>query len=188
MTGRDFFAGVPWTGVSQEMEGELVPAMPLRPMPKLLGGSSKLAKLAEERRRKAEAAKQEPVETEAKKAASALDRLTLGNKAVQKENNHPAEPAEPRKYPNRKKREPTPPPHEPEPEPEVEEQEELPNLKASPTDFGKTLSRSPFHGSLSSQMNLQDLLGSPADMDAFNDPSPDDRVSHAQSGSRGLSK
>lgn len=165
-----------------------MPAAPLRPMPKLLGGSSKLAKLAEERRRKAEAAKQEPVEAETKKAANALDRLTLGGSSVQKENNQPTTQAEPRKYPMRKKREPTPPPQESEPEPEVEEREELPDLKAPPTDFGRTLSRSPVYGSLGAQMNLQDLLGSSANVDAFQDPSPDDRVSHAQSASRGLNK
>lgn len=188
MSGRDWFANVPWTGVPKNVEGELVPAIPPRPMPKLLGGSSKLAKLAEERRKKAEAAKQEPAEAQTKKAASALDRLTLGSSTGQKENQQPPNQAEPRKYPSRKRREPTPPPKAPEPEPEIEEHEELPDLKASPTDFGRTLSRSPTCGSLSAQMNLQDLLGSSTRMDAFKDPSPDDRVSHAQSGSKGLSK
>jgi len=188
MSGRDWFADVPWTGIPQKLEGELVLAIPPRPMPRLLGGSSKLAKLAEERRRKAEAAKQGPVETETRKATSALDRLALGNSAGQKENAQPIPHVEPRKYPMRKKREPTPPPKEPEPELEVEEQEELPDLKASPTAFGKTLAKGAGHGSLGMQINLQDLLGSRANSNAFNDPSPDDRVSHAQSGSKGLNK
>lgn len=149
-----------------------------------------MAKLAEERRKKAEAIRQgsAPSSTtdETKKAASALDRLTLGKSADQEENSAPT-PPEPRKYPTRKRRESTPPPPEPEPEPE-EEQEQLPDIKAPPTAFGRAISTCAITGRADRPMSLQDMLGSAARTDAFQNPSPDDVVSRAQGGSKGLSK
>lgn len=173
------------------MTGDLVPSQPQRPAPKLLGGSSKLAKLAEERRKKAEASRQgstpTSTESETRKTTSALDRLTLGKQTEQKENEAPVPAPEPRKYPTRKRREQTPPPPEPEPEPE-EEKEQLPDLRAPPTAFGRAISTCPINGHLSNTMSLQDMLGSSTKADAFENPSPDDVVSRAQSGSKGLSK
>jgi elongation factor 1 alpha-like protein len=168
-----------------------VPSQPFRPTPKLLGGSSKLAKLAEERRRKAEAIRQgsaQPSETETKKTTSALDRLTLGRSTEQKENTPPQPPQEPRKYVPRKRRESTPPPTEPAPEPQEEEKEQLPDLRAPPTAFGRAISTCPTTGGAMSPMTVQDLLGATARTDAFQNPSPDDVVSRAQGGSKGLKK
>lgn len=186
-----WFANVSWSDVPSDMEGHLVPCQPCRPAPQLLGGSSKLAKLAEERRKKAEAVKQgstQPSESETKKATSALDRLTLGKSTDQKENASPNPPPEPRKYVPRKRRESTPPPPEPEPEPQEEEKEPLPDLRAPPTAFGRAISTCPNTGSAMSTMTVQDLLGATARTEAFQNPSPDDVVSHAQGGSKGLKK
>jgi elongation factor 1 alpha-like protein len=169
-----------------------VPSQPCQPTPKLLGGSSKLAKLAEERRKKAEAIRQgsaQPSESETKKTTSALDRLTLGKSTDQKENALPKPPQEPpRKYIPRKRRESTPPPPEPEPEPQEEEKEQLPDLRAPPTAFGRAISTCPNTRSAMSSMTVQDLLGATARTEAFQNPSPDDVVSRAQGGSKGLSK
>ncbi|KAM0723751.1 hypothetical protein Q7P37_000741 [Cladosporium fusiforme] len=188
--GGGWFSNVSWSAVPSHMTGDLIPSQPQRPTPKLLGGSSKLAKLAEERRKKAEAARHgtaQPTESETKKTTSALDRLTLGNSAEQKDNTIPEPSPEPRKYVSRKKREPTSPPAEPEPEPE-EEQEQLPDLRAPPTAFGRAISTCPITGNLSNPMSLQDMLGSATKADAFQNPSPDDVVSRAQTtGSSGNS-
>jgi len=186
-----WFANVSWSNVPSDMEGNLVPFQSVRPTPKLLGGSSKLAKLAEERRKKAEAAKQgsgQPSESETNKTTSALDRLTLGRSAEQKENAPPKPPQEPRKYIPRKRRESTPPPPEPEPEPQEEEREQLPDLRAPPTAFGRAISTCHNTSSAMSPMTVQDLLGASAKTEAFQNPSPDDVVSRAQGGSKGLSK
>lgn len=173
------------------MTGDLVPSQPGRPSPKLLGGSSKLAKLAEERRKKAEAIRQESAQSstgeETRKTTSALDRLTLGKSTDPKGNAAPIAPPEPRKYPARKRKESTPPPPEPEPEPE-EEQEPLPDLRAPPTAFGRAIATCPLTGNLKAPMSVQDMLGSAGRSEAFQNPSPDDVVSRAQSGSKGLGK
>lgn len=183
-----WFANVSWDCVPNDMAGDLVPTGSKRPAPKLLGGSSKLAKLAEERRRKAEAAKQgSSVDAETKKATSALDRLTLDKTGEQGGSQQAAPTPEPRKYPARKKREPTPPPAEPEPESEPEK-EQLPDLRAPPTAFGRAISTCPHTGALSTFMTVSDMLGSTTAPDAFQNPSPDDVVSHAQGGSKGLNK
>lgn len=186
-----WFANVSWSSVPDNLVGDLVPSQPQRPSPRLLGGSSKLAKLAEERRKKAEAIRQgsaQPsADSETKKTTSALDRLTLGKSTDQKEVASPIPAPEPRKYISRKRRESTPPPPQPEPEPE-EIQEQLPDLRAPPTAFGRAISTCPMTGSSKKPMSLQDMLGSRGRMEAFQDPSPDDRVSRAQSGSKGLNK
>lgn len=186
-----WFANISWSSVPSNVVGNLVPSQPARPTPKLLGGSSKLAKLAEERRKKAEAIRQGSAQTsteaETKKTTSALDRLTLGRSSDQKENAASTPPPEPRKYPGRKRRESTPPPPEPEPEPE-EEQEPLPDLRAPPTAFGRTMTSCHAAGNTRAPMSIQDMLGSAGRMEAFQNPSPDDVVSRAQSGSKGLSK
>ena len=166
------------------MIGSLVPAEPFRQPPRLLGGSSKLAKLAEERRRKAAAGQS----TEAKPdtTVSALDRLSKPKDP--KENDRPAPVAEPRRYPVRKKRELTPPPAPPEPEPLPEEEKvQLPDLRASPSAFARTLSISPIASAMR-PMTLQDLLGGLDVTKAFNEPSPDDKVMHAQQHSKGLNR
>jgi elongation factor 1 alpha-like protein len=186
-----WFANVSWSSVPSDLVGNLEPSQPARPTPRLLGGSSKLAKLAEERRKKAEAIRQGSAQTsteaETKKTTSALDRLTLGKSTEQKENAAPTPPPEPRKYPARKRRESTPPPPEPEPEPE-EEQEPLPDLRAPPTAFGRTMTTGHAAGNTRAPMSIQDMLGSAGRTEAFQNPSPDDVVSRAQSGSKGLSK
>lgn len=186
-----WFANISWSSVPSDLVGSLVPSQPERPTPKLLGGSSKLAKLAEERRKKAEAMRQSSAqpstENETRKTTSALDRLTLGKSTDQNENTAPIPPPEPRKYPARKRRESTPPPPEPEPEP-VEEQESLPDLRAPPTAFGRAIVTCRSTGSSNAAMSVQDMLGSAGGTEAFQNPSPDDVVSRAQGGSQGLSK
>ena len=186
-----WFTNVSWSSVPGDLVGNLVPAEPMRPAPKLLGGSSKLAKLAEERRKKAEAIRQgsaQPsVESETKKTTSALDRLTLGNSSDQKENAATIPPPEPRKYVARKRKESTPPPPEPEPEP-VEDQEPLPDLRAPPTAFGRAMTTCHASANPNAPMSIQDMLGSAGKTEAFQNPSPDDVVSRAQGGSKGLSK
>jgi len=179
MSARDWFLDVPWTNVPAEMAGDLV--APARSMPKLLGGSSKLAKLAEERRKKAAAAAAPATNG----ALSSLDRLSKPKDA--KENEAPLPKAEPKKYPIRKKREPTPPPKEPSPPP-PEPEEEKPDLRASPTEFGRTLSISPPYGHNTRNMTLKDMLGSEVAEDPFKGPSPDDTVLRAQQYSKGLAK
>lgn len=164
------------------MEGDLVPAYPNIPRPRLLGGSSKLARLAEERRKKA-AAQQLPPAAPAG-ALSSLDRLSKSKDV--KENVEPAVQPAPRKYPIRQKREPTPPPKEPSPVPE-EQKEELPDLRASPTMFGKTLSTS-LPQAERQILAFDDLFKSSSAGDAFAGPSPDDAVLRAQQHSKGLSK
>ncbi|KAI7537583.1 elongation factor EF-1 alpha subunit, partial [Hortaea werneckii] len=156
-----------------------------RPSPKLLGGSTKLAKLAEERRRKAASETKEAPSPASTSALSSLDRLSKPREAS-KENETPEPKPEPKKYPIRKKREPTPPPKEPTPPP-PEPEEELPDLRASPTEFGMTLSTSPTNGIHGPQMTLKDMLGDSKDAeDPFKGPSPDDVVFKAQGHSKGM--
>lgn len=187
VSAADWFQGTPWNAIPSAVEGCLVPAEPTRPMPKLLGGSSKLVKLAEERRRKAAAATaNEPSSPAANPALSSLDRLSKFKDS--KENETPVPKAEPKKYPMRKKREPTPPPKEPSPPP-PEPEEEKPDLRASPTSFGQALSTSPSQGRFSSNMTLGDMLGPEvSEDDPFKGPSPDDTVLRAQGHSKGLAK
>ncbi|KAK3115516.1 hypothetical protein LTR53_005052 [Teratosphaeriaceae sp. CCFEE 6253] len=122
--------------------------------PRLLGGSSKLAKLAEERRKKAAATTQSATSAS---GLSSLDRLTKPRDA--KENDVALLMAEPRKYPIRKKREPTPPPREPTPPPPAEPVEEKPDLKASPTIFASTLSSTLARGHTPAPTTLGSLMG-----------------------------
>jgi len=164
------------------MQGHLVPLHKL-PRPQLLGGSSKLAKLAEERRKKAAASPSTPISSST--GLSALDRLS---KPVSNDENtaHQTK-IEARKYPIRKKKEPTPPP--PEPEPEVEEPvEEAPDLRASPTQFGETLATIPRQTSGSDVVPFKDLPDSRTDHDPFQEPSPDDTILRAQQRSKALTK
>ena len=104
-----------------------------------------------------------------------------------KENEPLAVKNEAKKYPIRKKREPTPPPREPTPPP-AEPEEEMPNLRSSPTAFGRTLSISPSISSTSTNVTLSDVLGRPCGEDPFKGPSPDDTVLRAQQHSKGLGK
>ncbi|KAI7601242.1 hypothetical protein KC346_g12909, partial [Hortaea werneckii] len=129
MSAADWFRDVPWSDVPSEIQGHLEPSLPARPSPKLLGGSTKLAKLAEERRRKAASETKEAPSPASSSALSSLDRLSKPRE-VAKENESPQPRPEPKKYPIRKKREPTPPPKEPTPPP-PEPEEELPDLRAS---------------------------------------------------------
>ena len=176
----DWFRGVPWSNVPPEMEGHLVPVLPSVPRPKLLGGSSKLAKLAEERRKKAATS---PMPAPAPAGAlSSLDRLSKPKDT--KENMKPQAKPEPKKYPIRKKQEPAPPPREPTPPPQ-EPVDVGPDLRASPTAFGRTLSSSPSSISAMSTMAVKDMLNSPATDDPFKGPSPDDAALRAQQNSKG---
>ncbi|KAK5125017.1 hypothetical protein LTR85_001208 [Meristemomyces frigidus] len=179
----DWFRDVPWTHIPPEMEGRIVPEEPAMPMPKLLGGSSKLAKLAEERREKAAAAANVAQIPAPNGVLSSLDRLSKPQDT--KENDTPQPKAEPKKYPIRKKREPTPPPKEPTPPP-PEPEEEKPDLRASPTGFGRTLASSQLSGHRAASMTLKDMLGSEITEDPFKGPSPDDTVLRAQQHSKGL--
>ena len=182
LSSSTWFRDVPWSGVPCGMQGHLIPLHTL-PRPQLLGGSSKLAKLAEERRKRAAASPSTP--TSSSTGLSALDRLS---KSVSNEENTAPQPKiEARKYPIRKKREPTPPP--PEPESEVEEPvEEVPDLRASPTQFGETLATTPRQTSGSDVLPLKDLLDSRTDHDPFQEPSPDDTILRAQQRSKALNK
>ena len=187
MSAADWFRDIPWSDVPSEIQGHLEPSLPARPSPKLLGGSTKLAKLAEERRRKAASEVKEAPSPASTSALSSLDRLSKPRE-VAKENETPEPRPEPKKYPIRKKREPTPPPKEPTPPP-PEPEEELPDLRASPTEFGMTLSTSPTNGIHGPQMTLKDMLGDSKDEDdPFKGPSPDDVVFKAQGHSKGMNK
>ncbi|PPJ53349.1 hypothetical protein CBER1_00948 [Cercospora berteroae] len=185
MSAADWFRGVPWTNVPAESIGQLVAAQPARPEPRLLGGSSKLAKLAEERRRKAAVATQQPASTTGTSSISGLDRLSKPKEA--KENDRPIAKEEAKKYPIRRKRSPTPPPREPSPPP-PEPEEEVPDLRSSPTAFGHTLAKSDREAPASKQLTLRDLFGSGYSLDTFAAPSPDDTVLRAQKSSKGLNK
>lgn len=184
-SGRDWFKDVSWSSLPLDIRGELVPALPMPPPPKLLGGSSKLAKLAEERRKKAALATASPSPEVPNGSLSSLDRL--GKPKNTKENVPPPTATAPRKYPSRPKREPTPPPREPTPEPE-EPKEELPDLRAPPTAFGQTLSRSLPNVGISNNEALTDLMRSMSVEDPFTGPSPDDTVMRAQGQSKGINK
>ncbi|KAK4954350.1 hypothetical protein LTR10_007781 [Elasticomyces elasticus] len=177
----NWFHDVPWT-LPFERQSHLVPAVLLY-RPRLLGGSSKLAKLAEERRKKAAATAAGGSSIDGD--LSSLDRLTKPRES--KENDAPSSVAEPRKYPIRKKREPTPPPKEPTPPPSTEPEEEKPDLRASPTAFARTLSTNPMQGRTATAPTLADLLGTEHSEDPFKGPSPDDTVLKAQQRSKGRS-
>jgi elongation factor 1 alpha-like protein len=179
--GSDWFSGVPWSNVPPEMEGNIVPLYPDALRPLLLGGSSKLAKLAEERRKKAAAASSPVPAPDG--ALTSLDRLSKPKDP--KENVKPPTKAEPKKYPIRKKSEPAPPPPKEPPPPPIDPKDELPDLRASPTAFGRTLSSSPPQSS-KADTALRDLLGSISEQDPFKGPSPDDAVLRAQQNSKGL--
>ncbi|KAK5113349.1 hypothetical protein LTR62_003448 [Meristemomyces frigidus] len=131
-----WFRDVPWI-LPEDKLHSLVPAMPFQ-RPVLLGGSSKLAKLAEERRKKATATS---IRANGNTSLSALDRLTKTKAFTENEKPVVEDTPERRKYPIRSKREPTPPPREPTP-PSVEREGEKPDLRALPTEFGYTLSTS----------------------------------------------
>lgn len=167
------------------MQGELYPAFPCE-RPKLLGGSSKLAKLAEERRKKASAS-QADAAAAPNGALSSLDRLSKAKDT--KENILPSAKPELRKYPLRQKREPTPPPKEASPEPK-QPKEDVPDLRASPTDFAKTMSvamNATQVGGAGEEV-LDGLLHSSSNDDPFKEPSPDDTVLRAQARSKGINK
>lgn len=181
LSAAEWFRDTPWTQVPSSMKGVLVPCEPLRPPPKLLGGSSKLAKLAEERRKKAAAANQAPTSG----TPNSLDRLSRSGET--KENNVPAPAPEPKKYPIRKKREPTPPPREPTPPP-TEVEEIKPDLRASPSAFGRALSTNFRQDWGAVNMPCKEILGSDIAEDPFKGPSPDDTVMNAQRHSKGLTK
>jgi elongation factor 1 alpha-like protein len=159
--------------------------VPIQPLPqlKLLGGSSKLAKLAEERRKKAAAAR--GAQSAPADSLSSLTRLSISSDA--KENEAPVPKAEPKKYPMRRKRSPTPPPREPTPPPQ-EPEEQLPDLRSSPTAFAQTFSTGSANPNGTSKMGLQDLFGSSYSFKVFEGPSPDDTVIQRQQGSKGLNK
>ena len=164
------------------MTGHIGPLSPELPRPRLLGGSSKLAKLAEERRKKAAAASSSPAPDG---ALSSLDRLSKPKDS--KENMKPQTKPEPKKYPIRKKSEPAPPPKEPTPPPQ-EPEEEVPDLRASPTAFGHALSTGRPGVAGSKDIAVRDLLGSSTIEDPFKEASPDDKVFRAQQGNKGLKK
>ncbi len=164
------------------MVGHIVSLYPDLPRPQLLGGSSKLAKLAEERRKKAATPSPSPAPDG---ALSSLDRLSKPRDP--KENVKPQIKSEPKKYPIRKKSEPAPPPREPTPPP-PEPAEEVPDLRASPTSFGRALSTGPPQTTKSRNIAVRDLLGSSTTEDPFKEASPDDKVLRAQQGSKGLTK
>nr|OQO21930.1 hypothetical protein B0A51_10446 [Rachicladosporium sp. CCFEE 5018] len=175
---ESWFHDVTWSHVPEAIVGDLI--IPTKRRPSMLGGSSKLAKLAEERKRKVEAAK-------VAATASSFDHLTLDGTHEQSKGRSPdTQPAaKTRKYPARRK-EPSPPPKLPEPEPEQEVKEALPDLRAPPTAFGHTLSRSSRNPDQRQTLQVHNVLGSSTSPDAFSGPSPDDIVTRAQGASRSL--
>ncbi|KAK0792781.1 hypothetical protein LTR75_011370 [Friedmanniomyces endolithicus] len=172
---RDWFRDVPWT-LPPGTQGHLVPAAPVY-RPRLLGGSSKLAKAAEERGKKAATTSAE--EFTANGASSSLDRPTKPKEP--KENKAPSTVDEPKNSPMREKRKPTPPPSS-------GLEEEMPDLRAEPTDFARTLSARPTPDTLPAAMSLLNLLGSERSEDPFKGPSPDGTVTKAQNRSKGMTK
>lgn len=183
---KNWFSDVSWGCIPPESQGVLLeaPCSNKRPAPVLLGGSSKLAKLAEERRKKAAGDQTAPATQDT--AFSSLDRLSKADKS--KENEAPAPQITAKKYPIRKKKEPSPPPREPTPPPESPK-EEVPDLRASPTEFARALSRGSESSAAGTRVSLEDIVGSMATVDeAFKGPSPDDVVTKAQSSSKGLVK
>lgn len=65
--------------------------------------------------------------------------------------------------------------------------EEGPDLRASPTSFGRALSAGE-QAARPAQMMLKDLMGDESPEDPFKGPSPDDAVMRAQGHSKGLAK
>ncbi|KAK0943482.1 hypothetical protein LTR29_005065 [Friedmanniomyces endolithicus] len=171
----NWFRDVPWT-LPPETQGHLVPAAPVY-RPRLLGGSSKLAKPTEERGKKLATAGVE--ESTADRASSSPDRPTKPKEP--KENEAPLTVGEPRKSPRSEKREPKPPPSS-------GLEEEMPDLRAQPTDFARTLSARPIPDTLPAAMSLLNLLGSERSEDPFKGPSPDGTVTKAQNRSKGMTK
>lgn len=184
-SAADWFRGTPWTGVPASMLSTFTPVQRL-PQVKLLGGSSKLAKLAAERRKKAAAARNAQAPSAPADSLSSLERLSVSRDA--KENESPAQPPEPKKYPMRRKRSPTPPPRDPAPPP-LEPEEDVPNLRSSPTAFAQALSTGTGSVNGRSKMDLRDLFGpNTSNFKVFDGPSPDDTVIQRQQGSKGLNK
>lgn len=185
MDAAEWFRGISWSYIPPERRGHLVPTCPSRPQLKLLGGSSKLAKLAEERRKKAAAAAAAAAEAPvtASGAFGSLDRLSRPKEP--KETELPVAKPEPKRYPIRKKRDPTPPPPEPIPR-APEPEEERPDIRASPTEFGLTLSTSPSQCQSIPHVTIKDILSPGISSGPFKGPSPDDVVMRSQRNSRGL--
>ncbi|QIX01894.1 hypothetical protein AMS68_007411 [Peltaster fructicola] len=146
---------VDWNNIPPHLVTTFTPERQQRPI-KLMGGSSKLAKLAEERRRKAESLKagvqDRTNEASVSTTVTSLDRLSL-NKAEKRPSDTPETQ---RRYPSKKKKEPTPPPAE-EPEPEVEPVEPLPDIRAEPSAFGRILS-SKTKLAAKGQLSVQDVF------------------------------
>jgi elongation factor 1 alpha-like protein len=164
------------------MEGVIIPAPDNRPWPKMLGGSTKLAKLAEERRRKAAAS--QGASGSATGSLSSLDRLSKPKDVV--ENKAPSPRIEMKRYPIRKK-EPSPPPKQPTPPP-IEPQETLPDLRSAPSAFGRTLAAGPPPSAAISATTLRNMLGVDTSAEPFSGPSPDDTILVAQKQSKGMAK
>lgn len=185
-SGANWFSGTPWTNVSPHIVGHIVSIEAPIPRLRLLGGSSKLAKLAEERRRKAAEGTTQTPQDKPQEASSSLDRLSKPKET--KENHPPGMKAEQKKYPIRRKKSPTPPPpSSPSPPPE-EPQEDLPDLRISPTAFGRTLSRGSDRSRGQRRMSMQAVFGPSYTPGSFDGPSPDDTVLKAQERSKGLNK
>ncbi|KAK3678520.1 hypothetical protein LTR78_001817 [Recurvomyces mirabilis] len=178
-TASDWFRDVAWTMPLQK-QASLVPSNHL-PRQMMLGGSSKLAKLAEERRKKGAASSSAANSTS---SLSSLDRLSKAKTTIENEKPAADAPPELRRYAIRRKREPTPPPREPTP-PLAEPEEEKPDIRASPTEFARTLATS-LPGGHRPNMSLSEVLGAEAADDPFKVPSPDDTVRQAQQTSKGL--
>lgn len=191
MNAADWFRDVPWSNVPEHMRGTLTSAPTTRQTPQLLGGSSKLAKLAEERRRKAAAdAAATSVDSLQKgptvvdSTLNSLDRLSLNR--TSKDTSIKSTKVEAKRYPVRKKKEDSPPPREPSP-PLPEPQEIMPDMKADPSEFAMALSSS-VPDSTCSSTALRDALWPTPQNNPFAGPSPDDTVRRAQQGSKGLNK
>lgn len=181
----EWFKNTPWSNVAPEDLASITPTQLPRPVPRLLGGSSKLAKLAEERRKKAAAATKQTLQVPASETIGSLDRLSRSKDV--KENTTPASKLEPKRYPIRRRKATSPPAREPTSPPE-ERKEELPDLRSSPTAFGRTLSAGQESPSGWYPMAVGDLLGARYTSSPFEGPSPDDVVSKAQERSKGLHK
>ncbi|KAF2858686.1 hypothetical protein K470DRAFT_283131 [Piedraia hortae CBS 480.64] len=148
----------------------------------MLGGSSKLSKLAEERRKKAESAQSAQAP-----GLNSLDRLIKaqgGDEAKQQPSSIRL-----RKIPLRPKHRTAAPetlPYDSE-KPE-EKPQDTSMLRASPTAFGRFISLPVKEHKALPQITLKDVTGCEVDIKPFLDPSPDTIVLQAQKKRKGITK
>ncbi|KAF2870266.1 hypothetical protein BDV95DRAFT_608267 [Massariosphaeria phaeospora] len=189
----DFFWDTPWGNVPRHRLGQ-ISVEPRFPRGGLLGGSTKLAKLAAARKKKQEEARSmEGDATGTDTAVALLDRLSLKNKERTTTSDTRGQDAErksfTKKYP--RKRSPSPPPAAleteeiPLPEP-TQPAISFPNLRANPSMFASTLCGKDEQGAQEQAVGSSTFpipyaaFHSFEDANPFAGPSPDDIVRKAQ--------